>query len=145
MMSAFAFGTLLEHPGSPVQHAIPDPFLRRLLMGIAMGTTAVGIIYSPWGKQSGAHINPSTTLTFFRLGKVATWDAVFYVVCQFAGGVAGAVLASTVLAAWVAHPSVNYVVTIPGAAGMAAAFGAEVAITFILMTVILHVSNNSRL
>ena len=37
---------------------------RRAVMGVAMGTTAVGIIYSPWGRRSGAHINPSTTLTF---------------------------------------------------------------------------------
>src|SRR5207302_290529 len=111
----------------------------------AMGSTAIGIIYSPWGKQSGAHINPSTTLTFFRLGKVATWDAVFYVVSQFIGGIIGALLATAVLAAWVAHPAVNYVVTMPGSAGTAAAFVAEVAITFVLMTVILHVSNNSGL
>ena len=48
-------------------------------MGLAMGLTAIGIIYSPWGKQSGAHLNPAVTLTFFRLGKVAPWDAVFYV------------------------------------------------------------------
>ena len=37
--------------------------------------TAVAIIYSPWGKQSGAHINPSVTLTFLRLGKIQGWDA----------------------------------------------------------------------
>jgi len=24
--------------------------------------TVIGIIYSPWGKRSGAHINPSVTL-----------------------------------------------------------------------------------
>jgi aquaporin Z len=144
MISAFTFGTILEYPGSPVHQAIPNPLLRRLLMGFAMGTTAISIIYSPWGKQSGAHINPSTTLTFFRLGKIATWDAVFYVIAQFAGGVAGALLASAVLAAWVSHPSVNYVVTMPGDAGIVVAFLAEVTITFILMTVILRVSNNPR-
>jgi len=145
MVSAFTFGTILEHPDSPVHQAIPSSLLRRFLMGLAMGSTAIGIIYSPWGKQSGAHINPSTTLTFFRLGKVATWDAVFYVVFQFIGGIIGAVLATAVLAAWVSHPAVNYVVTMPGSAGTAAAFVAEVAITFVLMTVILHVSNNSGL
>jgi aquaporin Z len=145
MISAFTFGTILEHPASLVHQAIPNPILRRLLMGLAMGLTAVSMIYSPWGKQSGAHINPSTTLTFFWLGKVATWDAVFYVISQFVGGVAGALLASAVFAAWVAHPSVNYVVTMPGGAGAAVAFLAEVAISFILMTVILHISNNPRL
>ena len=145
MIAAFTFGTILEHPASLIHQAIPNPLLRRFLMGLAMGLTAITLIYSPWGKQSGAHINPSTTLTFFRLGKVATWDAVFYVGCQFAGGVAGAVLAATLLSSWVAHPSVNYVVTRPGMAGIAAAFCSEVAITFILMSVILRVSNHARL
>jgi aquaporin Z len=145
MVSAFAFGTILEHPASPLHQAIANPLLRRFCMGIAMGLTAIGIIYSPWGKQSGAHINPSTTLTFFRLGKVAKWDALFYVVSQFAGGVAGALLAATVLSAWVSHPSVNYVVTAPGSLGAGGAFLAEITIAFILMTVILAVSNNSRI
>src|SRR3989454_897296 len=145
MVSACVFGALYEFPHSPVRQAITSQLLRRMLMGISMGLTAIAIIYSPWGKQSGAHINPSITLTFFRLGKVATWDAVFYVASQFVGGIAGALLASTVFAAWVSHPSVNHVVTMPGRAGAAAAFLAEVAIAFILMTVILHISNNPRL
>ena len=145
MMSAFAFGTILEHPASPINEALPHPVFRRFLMGLAMGLTAIGIIYSPWGKQSGAHINPSTTLTFFRLGKVAKWDAIFYVIAQFIGGLIGALIASAALSTWVSHPAVHYVVTMPGAAGIAAAFVAEVAITFVLMTVILHISNNSRL
>jgi aquaporin Z len=144
MVSAFTFGAILEHPASPVHQIISNPLLRRLFMGIAMGLTAIGIIYSPWGKQSGAHINPSTTLTFYRLGKVAKWDAILYVLSQFAGGMAGAVLAATILAAWVSHPSVNYVVTHPGMGGIAAAFFAEVVIAFILMSVILRVSNSAR-
>jgi aquaporin Z len=145
MVSAFVFGTILEHPASLVRHAIPNPLLRRFLMGLAMGGTAIAIIYSPWGKQSGAHINPSTTITFFRLGKIKRCDAAFYVFFQFFGGLLGALAAATVLSAWASHPAVNYVVTTPGYAGVFAAFFAEIVIAFILMTVILHVSNNPRL
>jgi aquaporin Z len=145
MISAFTFGTILEHPSSPVHQAIPKPLLRRFVMGLAMGSTAIAIIYSPWGKQSGAHINPSTTLTFFRLGKVATWDAVFYVAFQFLGGLVGAFLAATILSTWSSHPSVNYMITAPGSAGVIGAFFGEIVITFILMTVILAFSNNPRL
>ncbi|MGH7816299.1 MAG: MIP/aquaporin family protein [Candidatus Binatia bacterium] len=145
MISAFTFGTILEHPASPIHQAIPNPLLRRFVMGLAMGGTAIVIIYSPWGKQSGAHINPSTTLTFFRLGKVAKWDALFYIGAQFLGGLLGALIASLMLSSWAAHPSVNYVVTLPGTYGNAAAFLSEVAITFLLMTVILCVSNNPGL
>jgi len=145
MISAFTFGTILEHPASPIHRALANPTLRRSLMGLAMGGTAIGIIYSPWGKQSGAHINPSTTLTFFRLGKLANWDALFYVLSQFIGSALGALFASQLLSAWAAHPSVNFVVTAPGPAGASVAFAAEIVITFILMTVILHVSNNPKL
>ena len=137
MLSAAFFGTLLEYPGSPVRQAIPAPWLRRLLMGL----TAIAIIYSPWGKQSGAHINPSVTLAFFRLGKVESWDAFFYVLSQFTGGVIGLLVVAAVIGAPLAHPSVNYVATLPGPRGPVPAFIAEVLISFLLMSVILRVSN----
>jgi len=145
MISACGFGVLLEHPDSPVQQALPHPFVRRLLMGLAMGLTAIGIIYSPWGKQSGAHFNPSVTLTFLRLGKVKRVDAIFYIIAQFVGGVAGVLLSAVVLGNLLANPSVNYVATLPGSKGPIVAFFAEVVITFILMTVVLNASNNSRI
>lgn len=145
MIAAFAFGSILEHPSSRVHQMFANPLMRRFIMGLAMGGTAIAIIYSPWGKQSGAHINPSTTFTFFRLGKIKQWDAAFYIAFQFAGGLLGAILAARVLSSWAAHPSVNFVVTAPGSAGIVAAFVAEIAIAFVLMTVILHVSNHPRL
>jgi aquaporin Z len=144
MISAGVFATLLEHPVSPVQQAIPSPFLRRMLIGIAMGLTAISIVFSPCGKQSGAHLNPSMTLTFFRLGKVHPWDAFFYILSQFVGGVAGVVLVAAVLGNTIAAPEVNYVVTVPGAYGPSIAFVAEMVISFILMTVVLTVSNIDR-
>ena len=70
MISAGVFTILLEHPASPVFSAIPDPFLRRMLIRMAMGGTAIAIVFSPLGKRSGAHFNPAVTLTFWRLGKV---------------------------------------------------------------------------
>ncbi len=54
MISACVFATLLENPDFPFRDAIPSAGLRRALMGLAMGLTAVGIIYSPWGHRSGA-------------------------------------------------------------------------------------------
>jgi Major intrinsic protein len=82
MVSAGMFGTLLFHPGSPLFALLPDPLVRQALMGVIMGLTAIALIYSPWGQQSGAHLNPAVTLTFWRLGKVATWGALFYVLAQ---------------------------------------------------------------
>jgi aquaporin Z len=141
MLSACLFSALLFHPASPFAAAIETPVLRRLLMGVAMGTTAITIIYSPWGKRSGAHTNPATTLTFFRLGKISGGDAAFYVMAQFIGGLIGVMVAAKLLGAVIADPTVNYAATLPGATGLAAAFVAEVLISFVLMSVILRVSN----
>jgi aquaporin Z len=145
MVSAAVFTILLYHPASPAVQDLPNEFVRRALVGLAMGLTAIGIIYSPWGKQSGAHLNPAVTLTFFRLGKVAPWDAFFYVVAQFVGGVAGVALVALVAERFLAHPAVNYVVTVPGPGGTPIAFLAETSISFILMTVVLFVSNQRRI
>ncbi len=145
MISACGFGVLLEYPGSPVHEAIADPFLRRVLMGLAMGLTAISIVYSPIGKRSGAHFNPSVTLTFWRLGKIESWDAVFYILAQFIGGILGVALSSLVLKNTLSAPAVNYVATLPGNYGVGVAFLAEVGISFLLMTVVLNVSNQMKL
>ena len=142
MISAGLLGILLEYPGSPLHQALPNPILRRVLMGLAMGATAIAIIYSPWGKQSGAHFNPAVTLTFFRLGKVRGWDAFFYVVAQFIGGLVGILLVAAALREMLAAPAVNFVATVPGPQGVWAAWLAEVVITFILMTMILRVTSS---
>jgi Major intrinsic protein len=92
MVSACFFTALLQHPASPARQFFPSSFLRMGLTGIAMGFTLLLLIHAPWGKRSGAHMNPATTLMFFRLGKLETWDALFYMFFQFIGGLAGAIL-----------------------------------------------------
>jgi aquaporin Z len=145
MLSACAFGVLLFHPGSDLVRSIPSPLERRALMGLAMGATALVNIHSPWGKRSGSHLNPAVTLTFTRLGKVDPRDAAWYVGAQFAGGIGGTALAAALLPRWIAHPEVNYVVTVPGMAGRLAAFGAEALISALLMLAVLTFAGSERL
>jgi aquaporin Z len=114
MFSAASFATLLQHPRSPWPIVIGSPLVGRFVMGLAMGLTAIAIVYSPVGRRSGAHMNPAVTLTFFRLGKIAAADAALYVLAQFAGGFGGIVIANQVLARLPADPAVNYVATLPG-------------------------------
>jgi aquaporin Z len=144
MIAACLATALVEYPTSPVRMAIADALPRRALLGLLMGLTAVALTYSSWGRRSGAHFNPSFTLTFFGLGKIAPVDACFYVGAQFVGGAAGVAVASAVLGARIMHPTVDYVVTRPGSQGVAAAFLAEVAISFGLMLVVLMSSNTPR-
>ena len=134
MVSACIFGVLLRD--------IPGEFVRRLAGGIAMGLTAVAIICSPLGKRSGAHMNPAVTLTFWTLGRVAGFDAVFYIAAQVLGGAAGVCVGAVI--AGPALAQVDYVTTVPGPQGSWIAFAAEFGISCLMMSAVLRVSNSRR-
>jgi aquaporin Z len=145
MFSTCSFATLLQHPASPVRQFLVSSLRRRALMGLAIGATVITIIMSPWGKQSGGHINPAMTFAFYRLGKIAPWDALFYGFAQFSGATSGVALATFLLRGAPGDDTVRYAVTAPGAYGAAVAFAAELAISFILMTTVLLVTNHKTL
>ena len=145
MFFACSFATLFQHPASPVRHFIVDDVFRRMLMGLAMGATVIAVVMSPWGKQSGAHFNPAVTFTFYRLGKMELWDALFYGAGQFLGAIGGVAIATYALRGAPGNAAVRYAVTVPGVYGNATAFVAEMTISFILMTTVLLVSNREAL
>jgi aquaporin Z len=144
MVAACVATVVLFGAGSPILHAVPSAALRRAVMGVAMGGTAVMIIHSPMGKRSGAHFNPAITLTYLRLGKIDPWDAVGYVAGQFLGGVAGVGVSSLLLGRHLAQLSVDYAVTVPGLGGVGGAFAAEFGMATVLMGVVLWTSNRPR-
>ena len=145
MFCVCAFASLLQHPASPVHHWVVSSLSRRALMGLAVGATVIAIVLSPWGQQSGAHCNPAITFTYYRLGKVASWDALFYAVAQFLGAGTGVAIAIYALRGAPRDRAVRYAATVPGTYGIAAAFAAEVAISFALMITILFTTNGERL
>jgi aquaporin Z len=145
MISAGVFTVIFEYPNSPIHQAIANADLRRLLIGVAMGMTSIALVYSPWGKQSGAHMNPAVTLTFYRLGKVKRQDTAFYVLFQCLGGMLGVYLVVWILRDGFTQPPVNYIVTIPGALGWIAALLGEFVIAFIMMLTVLLTSNHQKL
>ena len=89
--------TLLQHPASIVRQFVSSGVVRRALMGLAMGATAIAIVMSPWGKRSGGHFNPAITFAFYRLRKLGSYDMGFYVVAQFLGAIIGVAVARYVL------------------------------------------------
>lgn len=145
LICALTVAALMEHPASPLRRTIETMWIRRAITGVAMGFTAIVIIYSPWGRRSGAHFNPSVTLTFFRLGKIAAIDAVFYIVAHFVGATMAVALVAGIVRSIVASPTVNYVATVPGPRGPLAAFAGELVISFGMMTMVLIVSNMPRI
>ncbi len=144
MISAGFVATALGSPRSAIHLAVDDPMLRNVIAGLAMGVTAIALIYSPWGKRSGAHMNPAVTLTFLRLGKTNSWDALFYIVAQTLGGTAGVLIVAALLGHDFTDAPVSYAATVPGAAGPWVAFAAELSISAVLMFVILSLSGTER-
>ena len=150
MVAACVATVVLFGAGSVGMRMVPSAAVRRLVMGAAMGATAVMIIHSPMGRRSGAHFNPAITLTYLRLGKIGLWDAVGYVCGQFIGAMAGVGVAALGMMALMmgrslAQPSVDYAVTVPGIGGTAGAFGAELFMASVLMGVVLWMTNRRRL
>jgi aquaporin Z len=145
MFFTCVFATLLQHPASPVRQVIHSTVLRRAIMGVAIGTTVVAIVMTPWGKQSGGHFNPAMTVAYYRLRKVAFWDAVFYIIAQFSGATSGVVVAVYILRGAPDNHAIRSAATIPGLYGDAGAIIAELAISFILMTTVLFISNHGTL
>ena len=47
MISAAVVTAAFEYPHSPLHDLLLDPVLRRIMIGLAMGMTAIGLIYSP--------------------------------------------------------------------------------------------------
>lgn len=144
MLSACANVVLLEHPASPVRQAIASALLRRILIGLAMGLTAAGLIYSRWGKRSGAFMNPALVLCFVRLGKLSAADAAGYIAAQFVGSTGGVLLATLLLPGLVSNPAVNYVATTPSA-GAGPAFLTEFCLAFVLLNVVMTVNRSPGL
>jgi aquaporin Z len=147
MVSAGVFATLIYTDVANIPILIPNAFLRDIIMGIITGITAISIIYSPWGKRSGAHLNPAVTITFFRLGKLTRIDTFFYCLFQFLGGILGVYLVALVFGSpFVSLPpeGLNYIVTQPGKAGPIGAIITEIVIAYIMMTMVLIVSNNRK-
>jgi aquaporin Z len=76
---------------------------------------------------------------------VKPWDAAFYVVGQFTGGVLGVLLADLMIGSPLRHSAVNYVATRPGMSGVPLAFWGEFVISLVMMTTVLLVSNSKQL
>ena len=139
----------LEHPDSPAHQWLvahnAGKLLRRIPLGLGMGLIIVVLVYNPWGKKSGAHINPAVTLAFWQLGNMQWADACWYVVAQALGGVAAALLLSLAMGGYYADASVHFITTTPGPGGPAVAFAAEFVISFGLMWVLLLALHSRRL
>jgi aquaporin Z len=145
MISIGVFVSILISPMSPVYTQVPSLTLRAVMLGLALGATAIVLIHTPWGKRSGAHMNPAVTLAFLRARKIHPWDALFYVIAQTLGGILGVIIVALTVGDLFTSPPVSYAVTLPGPRGAIIAFVAEALISFALMATVLIFTASTRL
>jgi aquaporin Z len=128
--------------GSPVPELLPSQSARLLLTGLLFSGCNSLLAVSPFGRLSGAHLNPAVTLAFRALGRVSRHDVVGYVLAQLVGAVAGA--AALQLLWGPVADSIDGGVTVP-TVSLPAAFALEAAMTALLVAVILFFVSNARL
>jgi aquaporin Z len=123
-------------PGSPVASVVPDHSARLLVTGLLFAGSGSLVAISPLGRRSGAHLNPSVTLAFWRRGHMHRHDLVGYMVAQVAGAFVG-----TALVRWwwgAKARAVHLGVTQPGhGIGAVGAAGIEAFMTALLVLGIL--------
>lgn len=145
MVSACFFGGLLEAKDSSFHQWIKNDFIRLVIIGILMGSTALFIFYSRWTAASGSHINPAVTISFLRAGRIKKTDAIFYIIFQFIGGTGAVYVMQFLMGHTLTDAPVHSAVTVPGKGGPIAAMAIEFIIAFIMMTMVLFTSSSERL
>jgi len=106
-------------------------------VALVFGITVMVMIYSI-GDLSGAHINPAVTIGFWLARRMPGRAVLPYLISQFAGATAASYMISRLL------PGTLELVTTTPAVSPKLAFCLEALASFILMFVIIHVSQGAR-
>lgn len=144
MISACFFSALIFSEKGLWYNAIPSVTWKNIVMGSAMGLTALFIFYSPWTAPSGSQINPAVTLTFLRLDKMCRYDALFFSLFQVAGGLLAVLIMQKIMGSVLIDSPVNSAVTVPGKPGMWWALLIEILIAFVTMSMVLFTSGSDK-
>ncbi len=129
--------------GLPPSTLIPDASLRRLVTGLIFAGSGSLVAISPFGRLSGAHINPSVSLAFWAHGKMRHHDIIGYIGGQFLGAILGEALLVLVWGNYAA--SVGDGMTLPGAGyPLWLVFLAELALTALLVLAIFTCVSTQR-
>ncbi|GBQ36485.1 porin [Komagataeibacter saccharivorans] len=109
---------LLTAPGSPLSAPLlHHPYIQTALCGLCFGLSGTAAAMTPFGKVSGAHINPSVTLAFSLAKRIGGIDALNYMIAQVIGAFLGTAMVYEAgkLVAWWGNMAVavHYGATVP--------------------------------
>ena len=123
--------------GAIAADAITGGAVTHVGVAIAFGLAVGSMIYAV-GDVSGAHLNPAVTLGFWLARRMPGGEALAYVGSQCAGALAGSAALWLLLSG---PPTLGATTpTVP----LAAAFGLEVAQTFLLAFVIIEITSHEK-
>jgi glycerol uptake facilitator-like aquaporin len=128
---------------SPISRAVPNIHLQLALIGASVGFLLVGLILSPLGRASGAHMNPAVSFAMAGFGVFPRTFVAPYIVAQLLGSVVGVFAARLAWGPVIATRPVEFAVLQPGAGwtqielfvGEAVATGALVLIVGLCLSV----------
>ncbi|MBB3884159.1 MIP/aquaporin family protein [Acetobacter oeni] len=118
MIAGLTCVILLTAPGTYFAGLLaPHPVIQTALCGLCFGLAGTVAAMTPFGKVSGAHLNPSVTLAFMLSKKIVWIDALGYIIAQIIGatlGTAAVYAVGAIFAPWhLFSTEVNYGATIP--------------------------------
>ncbi|MFJ5646139.1 MIP/aquaporin family protein [Streptomyces sp. NPDC093223] len=113
-------------PSSPLAISGAQPALA--VIAVVMAAVLFCLIRSPWGRRSGAHMNPALSLALWLMGAFPGRAVVRYAAAQMAGSLAGTALAGFVWRDAVRRAPVDFAVVRPAEGWQApTVFAVEVA------------------
>ena len=131
------FVMVLAGTGAMTMHDTTQGEVTHLMVALSFGISVWAMIFV-FGRKSGAHINPAVSIAFSITGIFSRKDLTPYIIAQ----IVGALLASTLLYfIFTNHPTIGS--TLP-AHSWQSAFVWEFFLTFVLMLVILIVSQSKK-
>ncbi len=144
VMAVVGAVAIVQAARSPVAAVVSAMPARLLLTGFIIAFCGMVITISPFGKLSGAHLNPAVSFGFWMLGKLGIKDTIGYIGSQMAGGLLGAVIAKPAFG--MLAREVKYAAMAPGAhISVITAFSGEFACTFVMTLAIFYFVSHSSL
>ncbi|RZB13425.1 hypothetical protein StrepF001_44235 [Streptomyces sp. F001] len=128
----------LFHPDAWLYAQLASADARLLVDAAVSGAVVAVLVASPFGRVSGAHMNPAVTVALWVVRHVPTRHVPLYVSAQLLGSVIGAFVGRHMAGAAVAHPVVDYALLRPAGqvSGVPVAVGEAVATGVLLAVVI---------